>query len=658
MAFKTYGELRQQLKSEGIKWTVNPAFRDNVPIARRSLGADTSQLTLAKNVAPVDVHALVQKFPPSNMLLRQYLADRGLLTIKFPIGIGASSPIRKVPLPVVRAATPAAGGAPPSSVDWRNRWTWNFVTSIRDQDPCEHCWVYASTALVECMVRIEHCIWCDRSEGDYIEANKTPCGQCGNPGEVLTWIASNGICGQDCISWVDDDSNPNARNTPYWNPAPSGCGSGSMLAPPVWNPPSNRNGKTVKIPTYTSLGDTTAQKNWIDTIGPLVVSMDIYSDFYGWSGTVPYTKSAAATFEGGHVMLAVGYDDNSQCWIVKNSWGTGYGNSGYYLIGYGQCNIDSYAKQGFQNSNPDPWTKRRSHSGGMVESGDGALRRNFELLACSHGNSFTHWWRDNSSNNLPWAKAETMANDVASLLTLTGTTYNRNFETIYRTTKSQLHHWYFDQASSKWNEGPIFGPTNAIGGVGFCESDYGQGNFEVVVALQGGIIQHWWRAGGTWNQGPTFAAGVTTVGPSLIESTYNNLELVATRANGQMQHWWRNGATWTAGPVFGTGVASPACMIQGQFGADTDKAIGNFELCVAMPNGTVQHWWRNNQDASLPWIFGATFGSNVQQVVALLQGSFGFNLEVVVLRKDGLLEHYWRDDGGWHADGFTIGTTL
>src|ERR1019366_5386382 len=323
-----------------------------------------------------------------------------------------------------------------------------------------------------------------------------------------------------------------------------------------------------------------------------------------------------------HVMLAVGYDDTLGCWIVKNSWGTGYGNGGYYLIAYGQCSIDSYSKLGFQYSNPDPWTKRREHSGGMIESGDGALHRNFELLTPSKGNSFTHWWRDNSSSSLPWAKAETMANDVASELTHTGTTYNRNFETIYRTTKDRLHHWYFDQTSGKWNNGPIFGPTNGMNAVGFCERSYGVGNFEAVVAMSSGAMEHWYRSGGVWAKSVSFGSGVLTAGPSLLQSTYGNLEFVATLSNGQMQHWWRNGSTWVGDQLFGSGVASPACMIQGQFGTNVDTGNGNFELCVAMPNGTVQHWWRNNQISSLPWTMGATFGTNVSKVIALLQGSF------------------------------------
>ena len=43
--------------------------------------------------------------------------------------------------------------------------------------------------------------------------------------------------------------------------------------------------------------------------------------------------------------MIVGYDDPHGCWIVKNSWGTGLGDNGYWLIAYGQCNIDVYGKE-------------------------------------------------------------------------------------------------------------------------------------------------------------------------------------------------------------------------------------------------------------------------------------------------------------------------
>jgi len=430
-----------------------------------------------------------------------------------------------------------------------------------------------------------------------------------------------------------------------------------MKPPPAYAPPFNRNGRTVKTPAYTSLNSVEDQKNWIANIGPLAVGFDVYNDFFGWSGNVPYKKVSTATFAGGHVMLAVGYDDSLGCWIVKNSWGTGFGNQGYYLIAYGQCNIDAYTKLGLRYTNPDPWTKRRNHGGGMLESGDGATHRNFELIAPSAGNSLTHWWRDNSSSTLPWAKATTMANDVADPPTFTATTYNGNFEMIYRTTAGRLHHRFFDQASSAWKDGPVVGPTNATGAVGFVESGWGPGNFEVVVAVGGNQLQHWWRDNAfNWHMTVTFGSNIATMGATLVQSTWGNLELVAVLKSGQMQHFWRNGSTWVGDQVFGAAISSPPVLIQGQYGMADEHGHGNFELVVATPSGTIEHWWRNNQNTNWVWSKSATFGSGIARVIALVEGSFGFNLEVVAIRTDGNLQHFWRDGAGWHA-GVVIGST-
>jgi hypothetical protein len=55
------------------------------------------------------------------------------------------------------------------------------------------------------------------------------------------------------------------------------------------------------------------------------------------------------------------------------------------------------------------------------------------------------------------------------------------------------------------------------------------------------------------------------------------------------------------------------------------------------------------------WRKSTVFGKNVKQVIGLMEGSFGFNLEVVVLRWDRKLQHYWRDGAGWHP-GAVIGS--
>jgi C1A family cysteine protease len=37
---------------------------------------------------------------------------------------------------------------------------------------------------------------------------------------------------------------------------------------------------------------------------------------------------------GGHAVLAVGYDDTEQRFIVRNSWGTSWGKDGYFSLPY------------------------------------------------------------------------------------------------------------------------------------------------------------------------------------------------------------------------------------------------------------------------------------------------------------------------------------
>jgi len=53
-----------------------------------------------------------------------------------------------------------------TSVDWRNRFTWNWLTNIKDQGGCGSCYIFSGIGVVEAMLRIEHAVWSCRSEGD------------------------------------------------------------------------------------------------------------------------------------------------------------------------------------------------------------------------------------------------------------------------------------------------------------------------------------------------------------------------------------------------------------------------------------------------------------------------------------------------------------
>jgi C1A family cysteine protease len=70
---------------------------------------------------------------------------------------------------------------------------------------------------------------------------------------------------------------------------------------------------------------------------PFVLGFTVYesfeSDAVAQSGVVPMPASGEKVL-GGHCVVAVGYDDTQRRFIIRNSWGTGWGMKGYCTMPY------------------------------------------------------------------------------------------------------------------------------------------------------------------------------------------------------------------------------------------------------------------------------------------------------------------------------------
>jgi C1A family cysteine protease len=70
---------------------------------------------------------------------------------------------------------------------------------------------------------------------------------------------------------------------------------------------------------------------------PFVLGISVYESFespdVARSGHVPM-PSPAEKMLGGHAVLAVGYDDANGWFILRNSWGAGWGMEGYFTLPY------------------------------------------------------------------------------------------------------------------------------------------------------------------------------------------------------------------------------------------------------------------------------------------------------------------------------------
>jgi C1A family cysteine protease len=86
---------------------------------------------------------------------------------------------------------------------------------------------------------------------------------------------------------------------------------------------------------------------------PFVFGFTVYESFeskqVATTGHAPL-PSASEKMVGGHAVMAVGYDDSQQRFIVRNSWGTTWGMAGYFTIPY------AYLTQ--SNLSDDFWTVR------------------------------------------------------------------------------------------------------------------------------------------------------------------------------------------------------------------------------------------------------------------------------------------------------------
>ncbi|CAF3535676.1 unnamed protein product [Rotaria sp. Silwood1] len=84
--------------------------------------------------------------------------------------------------------------------------------------------------------------------------------------------------------------------------------------------------------------DLTEMKTCLAQGYPFVFSVRLFDHFFGTGkdGVVrmPAPTDKQATEHNRHAMVAVGYSDNTKEFIVRNSWGTNWGDEGYCYIPY------------------------------------------------------------------------------------------------------------------------------------------------------------------------------------------------------------------------------------------------------------------------------------------------------------------------------------
>jgi hypothetical protein len=97
-----------------------------------------------------------------------------------------------------------------------------------------------------------------------------------------------------------------------------------------------------------TVGSAEAMKQSLAKGMPVVFGIMAYESTMHTNGVIPVPKAGEQEL-GGHILLAVGYDEARQHFIVRNSWGTAWGDHGYGYLPYafvrtGKVHIGATAK--------------------------------------------------------------------------------------------------------------------------------------------------------------------------------------------------------------------------------------------------------------------------------------------------------------------------
>ena len=225
---------------------------------------------------------------------------------------------------------------PIGTFDWRNINGQNWMTSVKNQGHCGSCWIFGSTGAFEAQINIDagdSTIDFDSSEQHILSCSGG--GDCdgGYPALALIYINDSGMPDEGCFPYQADDTIPCGDTCADWE---------DRACTFEW--------------IGTPLVHTTENYKWIlENFGPMVVVLNVSEDLFCYTGGIYEPVWTSEEFgQADHAVTLVGYNDTGEYWIIKNSWGTSWGEEGYGAVYYGYLEQYEYAFVMVNTSCPTP----------------------------------------------------------------------------------------------------------------------------------------------------------------------------------------------------------------------------------------------------------------------------------------------------------------
>jgi cathepsin L len=205
----------------------------------------------------------------------------------------------------------------PDAVDWRTK---GAVAPVKDQGNCGSCWTFSAVAAMECANFLKTGKLVTLSEQLCVDCVNNGANDCKTGGEM-----------QDCFAQViKEGGEMSEADYPYKGTDHNKCAFDS-------------NKVAAKFSSYMNVtaGDEQALK---EAVAGHVVSVAIDASSWAFqlysSGVYDHADCKKAYEELDHGVSVVGYDvsNSKPYWIVRNSWGSGWGQKGYIWMARDKSN--------------------------------------------------------------------------------------------------------------------------------------------------------------------------------------------------------------------------------------------------------------------------------------------------------------------------------
>ena len=203
-------------------------------------------------------------------------------------------------------ATSNATNSLPESIDWRTK---NAVTPVKNQGQCGSCWAFSSTGAIEGAQSINTGVLTSLSEQQLVDCSRKY-GNLGCNGGLMDnafeYVETNGLCSEEAY--------------PY-------TASGGKCT----------NSDCKSFTDVTSCVDVTPENEMAlkDAVHKQPVSVAIQADssvFQLYTGGVLTSDKCGTNLNHGVLIVGYGEENGTPYWLVKNSWGTEWGDEGYIKI--------------------------------------------------------------------------------------------------------------------------------------------------------------------------------------------------------------------------------------------------------------------------------------------------------------------------------------